>query len=77
MAYDPEWRQAAHVGADSWSAELAIPWKALGMGAPDGKVSLRANICRSRTQNNERSMWSPTRKSFVEHDRFGVWRFGE
>ena len=76
MTYDPEWRKGAHVGTDSWSVEMAIPWAALDMGVPDGKTSLRANICRSRTQNGERSMWSPSRKSFVEPARFGVWRFG-
>ena len=77
MTYDPEWRKAAQVGTNSWSVEAAIPWEALGIGAPEGETSLRANICRSRTQNGERSMWSPTRKSFVEPERFGVWRFGE
>ena len=75
MTYNPQWQRAAHIGADSWATEMAIPWKALGMDVPASGTSIRANICRSRTQKNELSMWSRTRESFVEHTRFGVWRF--
>jgi len=77
LSYDPEWRRAARGGADSWSVEIAVPWTALGRAAPERGASLWANVCRSRTQNGEKSMWSPTRKSFVEPERFGVWRFPE
>ena len=75
LTYNPQWQRAAHIGPDSWSAEMAIPWKALDMNAPENGTSIRANICRSRTQRNELSMWSRTQESFVEHTRFGVWHF--
>ena len=75
MSYDPDWERAAVVGTDFWAAEIAIPWKALDMAPVKPGASLRVNLCRSRSQGGERGLWSPTRKSFVEHARFGTWTF--
>ena len=75
LAYSPAWRSAAHVGASFWSAEMAIPWAALEMAAPKPGASLRANLCRQRTQGRELSAWSPMASGFLEHDLFGTWTF--
>ncbi len=71
-SYNPTWHHAASVGSDFWAAEMAIPWKILGLNARPG-LQLRANICRQRSQGHELSAWSPMARGFLEPEFFGTW----
>jgi len=71
--YDPLWEQAALLGPSGWSAEFAIPWKALKVNNPGPGTQLRANLCRQRGQAREQSCWSPMAESFLEPELFGTW----
>jgi hypothetical protein len=63
------WKVATSVAADSWSGEVSIPLKALGLMPTDlqaGKV-IGLNFARDqRTPDNKISTWSPS--SFDLHD---------
>ncbi|NQT12261.1 MAG: carbohydrate-binding family 9-like protein [Planctomycetes bacterium] len=61
-SYKPKWQQAVHVGEDSWTVEIAIPWDGLQMPPPKPGARLRLNLARFRAQRShgERSSWSPT-----------------
>lgn len=74
VSWNGDWTCAARLGADGWSAELRIPWEALG-GRPAAGASRRANLCRARTPVPELSTWSVTVKGFVEPERFGALTF--
>ena len=83
-SYDPEWQAAARVGSDSWSAEMAIPWTALGMAPPQPGMQIRINLTRYRSQGRqcEKTSWSPATcwdnvfprfdKARIEPGMFGV-----
>jgi len=60
-SYDPEWQNAASIGADSWTAEMAIPWKALRMVPPLPGTQISINLTRYRSQGRqcEKTSWSP------------------
>ena len=54
-----EWTAATSRGADSWSVEVRIPLKDIGVQVPaDGEV-WRFNVCRSRLPQKEATCWSP------------------
>ena len=72
-SYDPLWERAATVGEDAWFAEVAIPWGAIGMSAPEPGRKIRGNICRQRFANSELSTWSSTVEGFLETSCFGTW----
>ena len=75
LSYNPAWEHAARIGANEWTAELAIPWAALEMSVPGPGTQLRANICRQRRHAHELSAWSPMARGFLEHQLFGTWTF--
>jgi hypothetical protein len=52
-SYDPEWQGAVCLDSDSWSAEMAIPWKALGMASPQPGTQIRINLTRCRSQGRQ------------------------
>jgi len=71
----PPWRSAVGVGEGAWTAEVAIPWDAIG-GLPAPGSARRVNLCRDRALAREVSCWS----GFLENpesepDRMGEWRF--
>ena len=72
LSYDPEWTSATEVGKNFWSAEVAIPWAALGRTAPRAGETFRANLFRHRPGGRS-STWSPIEKSFLEPDFFGTF----
>jgi hypothetical protein len=70
-------RSGVHVGAKSWSLELAIPLSDLGV-RPGSPGTWRANFYRSRHPGGgEYQAWSPTGKHhFNMPERFGFVKFG-
>ncbi len=74
LDYDPEWRAAAQIGKKEWSAEFAIPWRALGVRSPHSGLEIAADIGRQRAGAGELSAWSPLADGFLEPKHFGVWR---
>lgn len=78
VSSDPDaervWQSATHIGKDSWSAEVIIPFAAVG-GAPKAGDVWGANFCRNRrVEPAESSAWSPSR-DFHDTSRFGRVRF--
>lgn len=66
--YKPAWKGAAQTQEGKWTAELAIPWEAIGVKSPQAGSKLRINIARETTRKQpggaERSSWSPTWRWF-------------
>ncbi|HIE08581.1 MAG TPA: hypothetical protein EYP65_01895, partial [Armatimonadetes bacterium] len=77
---DPSWDSGAEVavrrGKEGWEVELAVPFEALGVGAPKVGDTWRANFCREERPHGELSAWSPVGKSFHRPERFGYLEFG-
>ena len=60
LNYESGWRAAAHVDAERWTAEAAIPFDDLGMEPVDGGTELSMNLGRYRTQSKGKRMyWAP------------------
>ena len=60
----------------TWTAEIAIPFKELGITASDHAASAwRANFYRNNPASDESSAWSPTQKSFHTPGAFGFLSF--
>ncbi|MGC9316491.1 MAG: sugar-binding protein [Armatimonadota bacterium] len=60
LGYDSDWRAAAHVGAESWTAEAMIPWDDLGMAPVEAGTEVSLNLGRYRTQSKgQRTYWAP------------------
>ena len=76
QAFDPAWQSAARIGEAAWFAEIALPWKQIGIPAPRPGERRRANLCRKRIPDNEYSCWSQTFEAFTEPENFGAWIFG-
>lgn len=68
-----EWTSAAAVTADGWVAELAIPWKSLGLkSAP---ILWRGNFGRYAPKHRQVSSWCSVEQWFHEPGAFGEWHF--
>jgi len=84
-SWKPSYQSAVQLGADGWSVEMAIPWKALDRGAPKAGEKLAANLAtmRFRPRYEEYSTWSKfvgrrdSRPSWrrVEPEKLGTWVF--
>lgn len=71
----PDWRSAVRIGERGWTAEIAIPWGAIG-GLPERGSTRRANLCRRRAGARELSCWSAVLDDpAAEPERWGAWRF--
>jgi len=55
----------------SWTAEIAIPFQALGVGEQMGEV-WRLNLTRVRAQSEEESSWAPVSGVWRRPERFGL-----
>ncbi len=73
--YNPEWQHGAQRGPDFWTVEIAIPWKALNMAAPEAGSRIRINLCRERYTEREWTLWSQTVYHFLEPEHFGTFTF--
>ena len=76
VSWNATWQSATKVADDAWTAEVRIPWEALG-GRPKAGSVRRANLCRQRTPQPELSTWSVTVRGFCEPERFGTCTFAE
>ena len=68
--WDGLWTVKTARGADFWSAEVAIPYAALGLSAASGPV-WGFNLCRERPADGELSCWSQTGSRFGVPSAFG------
>jgi hypothetical protein len=74
-AYKPKWSSAVHAQDGKWTAEIAIPWSAIGVKSPAAGTKLRINIARQWPRDDERSSWSPTmhwHSNFMEPEMFAT-----
>ena len=75
VEWNPEYETSVVRDAESWSAELRIPFEVLG-GAPQSGETWRMNFCRVRkTVGTEVNAWSATFGSLVSPGRFGFVQF--
>jgi hypothetical protein len=67
------WQSAASVGDGKWSAEIAIPFEALGVSAPTSGTRWGLNLTRNRTVTGkiEYLTWAAPYGGFHSPDRFG------
>ncbi|HEY3398962.1 MAG TPA: carbohydrate binding family 9 domain-containing protein [Armatimonadota bacterium] len=72
-AQDFKWTSATRVGADGWSAEIALPF-ARGIGPAVGDTWL-INVARNAPGAGERSCWVPVQRAYGELDRLGTLIF--
>jgi hypothetical protein len=75
VEWNPEYETAVLREAESWSAELRIPFEELG-GAPERGETWRMNFCRVRkTAGTEVNAWSATFGGLLSPGRFGFVQF--
>jgi len=70
------WQSATKVEDGRWVAEIAVPFKALGLPAPPGRV-WRGNFGRGRGEipHGEYSTWNSVEAGFNDPSSFGEWVF--
>lgn len=64
------------ITASRWVAELAIPWRALGLDAPADNAVWGVNFCRGHANPRQWTAWSPS-LIFADPRTFGRMRFGD
>lgn len=72
-------KKAAKKHNREWTAEIAIPFKDIGLNAPPAfsDSAWRANFCRNNPAKDETAAWSPTEKSFHSTSAFGFIKFDQ
>jgi len=71
-SWNGEWKAAAMVQSDSWTATLAIPWATLELSTPADQAVLGLNVCWDRqTPAGLPASWAPLSGSFHQPARFG------
>ncbi len=73
-SWDANWEAAVSVAPGSWTAEMRIPFEALGVTPRPGDV-WRVNFARHSTIPDEYLTWAPLQRSLHEPDHFGEMRF--
>ncbi len=77
-SWDAQWRFVPAVSAESWQAEMRIPFAAFSRSMPAAGETWRVNFCRDAQKPIiEISSWAPVAKGFHEPESFGHLRFGE
>lgn len=75
--WNGEWQVATARAADGWTAEIAIPFRTLGMAAPTATQRIGLNLAREEVPHGEVSAWAITFGSFHQPGMFGDLAFGE
>ena len=70
-SWNPTWEHAVGKAGDAWIAEMAIPWAAVGLGAPQSGEAFRVNFARNAAGIGELSTWARVRGGFHHPDQFG------
>lgn len=77
LGQDEKWNSGARVatkrGGTSWSAEIAIPFAALGLDETTASA-WAVNFCREERPHGEISSWAPCESGFHEPKSFGELR---
>jgi hypothetical protein len=78
-SFDLDWKSATAKHADSWTVEVAIPWKELGITRIEPGLKIHGNLTRQRRNENngEISSWSQVISGFQEPQHFGTWTLGQ
>ena len=74
---DLDWTSAVGRSGGNWTAEIAIPFRSLGMAAAPAGVPWHANVTRTeRGDGGARfSSWNAVHRGFNEPYSFGEWHF--
>lgn len=72
--WNPEWQAATRQGESGWTAEVKIPFAAVGNIPQPGSV-WGLNPCRGYYEAGQTSCWSPTLGRFSNHQFYGACRF--
>lgn len=76
--YNPDISSGAVIGNNGWTAEMAIPWKEIGISEPAPGQKIYINFARVRDgAKKEYSSWSQFHSGFLETNRFGVLTLGK
>lgn len=77
-SWNGDWSVKVERHADSWEAEVTIPFSSLGVRPPKPGTVWNANFGRTRRVDLEMSSWSPVEGGFTEPRSFGnlVFRDG-
>ena len=74
MSFNPDWQSATAKTATGWTAEIAIPWKEIGVTDAHSGLQIHANLARQRMSNTtEYSSWSQYVSGFQEPQNLGIW----
>ena len=76
-AWAPEWEGVCLRTPDGWTAEMAIPFKSVGIKRPIERETWRVNFMRCVGPTGERLAWEPTMGNAANADRWGMLCFGE
>lgn len=76
-AWSSEWDVKCQRTPDGWTAEMAIPLKALGVKRTLERESWRVNFTRNIAATGGRLAWEPTFGNAANADRWGMLCFGE
>ena len=69
------WTSATRVTEKGWTAEVAIPFRGLGLEAAPAGQTWRANLGRGDRSGQESSAWNAVYRAFREPFSFGEWTF--
>lgn len=74
MTYDPSWISAVSKTKDSWTAEIKLPFKDIGITDPHSGLKIHVNLSHKRDDSTtELSSWSQFIGGFQEPQNFGTW----
>ncbi len=76
-AWAPEWEVKCLRTPEGWTAEMAIPFKSLGITRELGRETWRVNFTRCVAVTNERLSWEATRGNPMNPEQWGMLSLGE
>ena len=77
LKWTAEWQVKAQRTTGGWTAEMAIPFKSLGVRRIVESETWRINFCRRAALSGERCSWEPTAGNPFNPDRWGQLYFGD
>ena len=80
VSWDPDWGRQASIGDGYWDVEIQLPWRVLGVPAPEAGETWKGNVARHHVlgKTETYSSWRPVLEgSFVEGRNLGNVQFLE